>query len=70
MILGLVPASKMELMKVLVILMKTAKILFFVDTKIAQQHLPMTVLIVVVEINLRVQIIQIVFSAMLKKLGS
>ena len=70
MTLGLVPASKMELMKVLVILMKTAKILFFVDTKIAQQHLPMTVLIVVVEINLRVQIIQIVFSAMPKKLGS
>ena len=70
MTLGLVPASKMELMKVLVILMKIAKILFFVDIKIAQQHSPMTVLIVVVEINLRVQIIQIVFSAMPKKLGS
>ena len=70
MTLGLVPASKMELMKVLVILMKTAKILFFVDIKIALQQLPMTALIVVVEINLRVQIIQIVFSAMLKKLGS
>ena len=69
MTLGLVPASKMELMKVLVILMKIAKILFFVDIKIAQQQLPMTTLIVVGEINLRVQIIQIVFSAMLKKLG-
>ena len=57
-------------MKEIVILMMSVKIIFFVDIKIVQSHLVMMMLIAVVEINSRVQIIQIIISIMMKKLGS
>ena len=59
-----------ELVRDLVLLMINARIVFFVDTKIAQPHLVMMMSIAVVEINSRVQIIQIDISLMMKKLGS
>ena len=68
--LDLVDAFHMELMKDLVLLMLNARIVFFVDTKIVQPHLVIMMSIAVVEINSRVQIIQIDISLMMKKLGS
>ena len=70
MILGLEHAFLMETMKDLVFLMINASIVYFVDTKIVQCHLVMMMLIVVVEINSRVQTIQMNISLMMKKLGS
>ena len=55
----------MELMKDLVLLMLNARIVFFVDTKIVQPHLVIMMSIVVVEINSRVQIIQMNISLMM-----
>ena len=68
--LDFVHVSLVELMKDLVFLMINAWIIFFVDTKTVQYHLVMMMLIAVVEINSRVQIIQIVIFKMMKKLGS
>ena len=51
MILDLEHAFPMETMKDLVFLMINARIVYFVDTKIAQLHMVMTMLIAVVEIN-------------------
>ena len=70
MILDLEHAFPMETMKDLVFLMINASIVYFVDTKIVQSHLVMMMLIVVVEINSRVQTIQMNISLMMKKLGS
>ena len=70
MILDLEHAFLMASMKDLVFLMINARIIFFVDTKIVQSRLVMMMLIAVVEINSRVQIIQINISEMMKKLGS
>ena len=67
--LDFVHVSLVELMKDLVFLMINAKIIFFVDIKIVLPHLVMIMLIVVV-INSRVQIIQMIMLIMLKKLGS
>ena len=64
MMLGLVDVFLMESMKDLVFLMINARMIFFVDTKIVLPHL-MMMLIAVLEINLRVQIIQIIFSQMM-----
>ena len=65
MTLDLVDAFHMESMKDLVFLMINARIVYFVDTKIVLPHLVMMMLIAVVQINSRVQIIQIIISLML-----
>ena len=70
MMLGLVDAFLMESMMDLVFLMINVRMIFFVDIKIVLSHLVMMMLIAVVEINLRVQIIQIIISGWMKKLGS
>ena len=63
--LDLVDAIHMVSMKDHVFLMINARKTFFVDTKIALHHLVMMMLIAVVEINSRVQIIQISTSPMI-----
>ena len=63
-ILDIVDAIHMVSMKDHVFLMINARMIFFVDTKIVLPHL-MMMLIAVLEINLRVQIIQIIFSQMM-----
>ena len=64
MYLDFVHVTLVELMKLLVFLMINARIIYFVDTKIVP-HLVMMMLIAVVEINSRVQIIQISTSPMI-----